>query len=399
MASPEALERLFKSMISLVPQWYVADCGPNEDHFESDGVKVSFYSQRPLTPALRNLRTWCGLALNYACANNPLLETPSFTESLQEYLVLRWLKDQCDKVNWLKAINYLKHVTARTYENNAVTLNLIVSQGSGTADITDRRFQKVLDQLASSPFTYLRVTQNLELIRYEEIRWEQITDPISYNFYPAFLHPAHCALAPTEFSLHVTSRGDIVIMSQSGLVASRRKGQWKIYDVATFKNTIVDCLGNYYVGANLFELLLDLSFRRHGALLVYDRDLMVKEQVINKGCVLGTTCEGIFDGLRESVCNMDIGKAVGSLKQRRLLAEIASIDGAVLFDESRILAFGAMIKPHDDALGKAGTRSTAALSALLYGGRPIKVSSDGEVTIHFWSEHDGKKCRAEIEYL
>jgi hypothetical protein len=70
-------------------------------------------------------------------------------------------------------------------------------------------------------------------------------------------------------------------------------------------------------------------------------------------------------------------------RRKRLLLEVAGIDGAVVFDKENILAIGAMISPHPKVGSETGARTTAAKSAFLWGGTPAKVSADGDVTIFF----------------
>ena len=76
------------------------------------------------------------------------------------------------------------------------------------------------------------------------------------------------------------------------------------------------------------------------------------------------------------------------------------MDGAVIFNQARILAFGAMIEPHAKANSETGARTTAARSAYYWGGHPSKISSDGEISIYFESD-DGKggTCDAQLEFL
>ena len=69
-------------------------------------------------------------------------------------------------------------------------------------------------------------------------------------------------------------------MSKAGLLATRRNRKWKIYDVRTFKNSLAYCLGSHYVGANLFEVVFDLSFRRQGSLLIYDPEYHTLDGII-----------------------------------------------------------------------------------------------------------------------
>lgn len=174
----------------------------------------------------------------------------------------------------------------RTYENDSVTLNVVISEGDGTHDITTREIQKILDPIGCSQQTYIHVDKNLNYIDYKEILWSEITDSKDYKFNPEFLQPFKSVLGAGKYSVHLTRKGDIVIMANYGLLVTCRKGQWSIYDVATFKNSIVDIVGDYRVGCNLFEIMLDLSYRRHGALLIYDPKHSVIDHIVNRDSII-----------------------------------------------------------------------------------------------------------------
>ena len=176
----------------------------------------------------------------------------------------------------------------RTYENQPVALNLIIRQGQGLGDITRPQIQKFFDRLASSAFSYLAVDSDLRLIEYGEVEWSQIKAATSYKFHPEFLHPIHSVMDETDFSAHLTTGGDLIIMSKAGLLATRRNRKWKIYDVRTFKNSLAYCLGGHYVGANLFEVVFDLSFRRQGSLLIYDPEYLVADHILNPESIVSS---------------------------------------------------------------------------------------------------------------
>jgi DNA integrity scanning protein DisA with diadenylate cyclase activity len=99
------------------------------------------------------------------------------------------------------------------------------------------------------------------------------------------------------------------------------------------------------------------------------------------------------------VSGIAIGETTKALKKKRLLTELASIDGAVIFDDGQLLAVGAIIRSHSDAGTQIGARSTAAFSAFRWGGHPIKVSSDGEVTVLFSSKGEDATCDAALNFL
>jgi hypothetical protein len=296
-----------------------------------------------------------------------------------------------------------------------VALNLIIRQGTGLGDITRPHIQKFFDRLASSAFSYLAVDSDLRLIDYGEVEWSQIKPATSYKFHPEFLHPIHSVMDESDFSAHLTTGGDLIIMSKAGLLATRRNRKWKIYDVRTFKNSLAYCLGGDYVGANLFEVVFDLSFRRQGSLLIYDPEYLVADHILNPESIIhdeyrrrGVGADGPQAGPRAetgqsmitaAIADIAIGHKAGSLRRKRRLVEMAGVDGAVVFDDDHLLAVGALIRSHPNVGNQLGARATAARSAYLWGGRPIKVSSDGDVAIFFKSRNGPHVCDAVMNFL
>ena len=213
---------------------------------------------------------------------------PSLIDVLLESFAIEWLRMHSPTTDWVRFIKYLESLARRTYENQPVALNLIIRQGEGLGDITRPHIQKFFDRLASSAFSYLAVDSDLRLIHYGEVEWSQIKAATSYKFHPEFLHPIHSVMDETDLSAHLTTGGDLIIMSKAGLLATRRNRKWKIYDVRTFKNSLAYCLGSHYVGANLFEVVFDLSFRRQGSLLIYDPEYLVADHILNPESIISS---------------------------------------------------------------------------------------------------------------
>ena len=71
-------------------------------------------------------------------------------------------------------------------------------------------------------------------------------------------------------TLHLTERGDSIILGAEGMLAAHRRGKWYIYDAERLQNDLFSTLGEYLVSAHLFGVVLDLSYGGLGALLVYD---------------------------------------------------------------------------------------------------------------------------------
>jgi len=414
MSSPEVLQSLTeveigREIIGLVPHWYEAECGPEEYSIPVGTHTARFYNHCRLTPRLANLLE----RITVRTRELPLayfVQLPSLTDVLLESLAIEWLRIHSGKTDWTTLLKYLETLARRTYENMPVTLNMIIRAGEGTGDITQPYFQKFLDRLASSPLSYLVVDPELRLIEYGEVDWTQIKRVSSRKFYPDALHPIHSVMEEDDLSAHLTVQGDFLVMNKAGgILAARRKRKWKLYDMETFKDSLSYCLGSCSVGANLFEVVFDLSLRRQGALLVYDPEHRIRDHILNPESIIFSGWRG-EDELRSqldcgqaliapSIQDIAIGNGAGTLKKKRRLIELACADGAVVFDDERLLAVGALIRSHPNVGSQLGARTTAARSAYLWGGHPVKVSSDGDVTVYFKSTNGQQHCDGVMQFL
>ena len=399
-----------KAVINLVPQWFTASSGgPFGYTLSLNGETLQFFSHRKLTPDLNKLIESVQAELPQLMTVAKSLSEVTAVSFIQEFFAKVWLKNQAPTIDWDRLINYLNKLGERTFENEQVSCNLVVSSGEGGTPLDDPRIQRLFDPLASSLHTFLRVNQGMNFVGYEEIPWQSVRDTDTYKFSPEFLQPIWSMLRDGEYSVHQTNRGDLIILNSAGLVAAKRKGRWKLYDVFTFKNSIVDAINqtinsgggnNYRVGCNLFDVMFDLSFRRHGALLVYDPSRSVLSHVTNPGSIFSGNADLARTALAPHVSSIGMGNADYGHRKKRLFLELASLDGALLFTGREILAVGAMIGTHAKAQQDIGARSTAARSALYWGGFPVKISADGEILIHFMSlASTGVKSEATLEFM
>jgi hypothetical protein len=394
-------ELIITTVVDTVPQWYLNNVGQHVYSLTLRGTTLRFCSHRALTPQLddlymficRNLRRWE--------SQLPPIPTPSAISQIRADIALEWLRAQDNTVEWNKLIAYAEGLLYRTYENSSVTLNLVIGGDGGGTDITRPDIQKILDPLAAVQQVYFRIDKQLRFLQYNEILWQNIHDSQDYKFNPEFLQPFASILAEGEFSLHLTTRSDITILDRWGLVAARRKGNWYVYDNATFKNSIADIVGHYRVGCNLFEIVFDLSYRRRGALLVYDPQHQVINHVSNPASVIsGPNADAARAMLASSIRPIRMSATNHPPRKKRVFLEIAGTDGAVIFDDNHVLAFGAMIEPHPQVGSHSGARTTAAHSAYRWGSFPIKVSSDGDVTVLFRSrDPQGNLADAQLHFM
>ncbi len=406
--SPES--EVGREIVRLVPHWYEADCGPEEFSVLIGQHCTRFFDHRPLSDRLAGLLD----TIRKTVAEIQLALFSKYagsTDILMESLATEWLRMHAGQLDWIKLIKYLESVSRRTSENFPVALTLLIRPGAGISDITQPHLQKFFDRLAASPytFTYLVVDPDLQLMQYATMEWSQVNNAKARKFYPEFLHPIHHVMGESDMVAHLTPRGDLIIMNSRGVLATKRKKKWRIYDAACFTTSLALALGDYDVAANLIELVFDLSYSRQGALLIYDPQHRLLGRISNPESILSpiieeqpATTESRVLGqslIHDSIKDIALGGNIGSMKKKRLLIELASIDGAVIFDDAKILAVGALIPAHPDVGSHLGARISAAKSAYLWGARPIAVSSDGDVTVHFQSASGEKRCDAVMNFL
>ena len=388
----ESVRRAVAAAIHLVPQWSLAEVSGSGTFSVTvgDSTAYVFATQAP-SKRLDTLVEVIEERLPALAEISAPLPATMSTELVQRRVVQHWLEKLPGEVAWNELLGYVEDLGSRTYENDPVGCNIVVTHehpdNVPEVFVTDPIHQKVLDPLAGSPFSYLRVTSDLRFVSYDEIPWNEVSDERRYEFYPGFLRPLAGAVREEEYAVHRTSRGDIVIQDQDGMIASRRKGRWRIYEMADLQVAAKEHLnGKLRLAQNLLEVALSLSFKRHGALLVYDPGHRVVEELTN-----GAECRMSGDGTQGDACRQMLASTLHPIalgapypdpKTRRRLLEASTLDGAVIFDDEHVLAIGAMIRPHENVPPEKGARSTAALSALWHQGHPIKISADGDITFY-----------------
>lgn len=394
---------LMDTVVSTVPQWYESEYAKNTYELCLNKACLQFCCHNPLTQNLHMLHTHMRNNLARWHSQLPAVPSPRWIEQIEEDITIRWLEIFDSSVNWSKFTAYIADVRFRTYENDRVMVNLVIGDGEGALPLSEKSMRKIVDPLSSSAQVYFRVDRELRFLDYQEILWKEIRESPEYRFIPEFLQPFASILRDGEFSMHLQRRGDVFIMDSRGLLAANRKGRWHIYDAQTLKNSVCGIMGNITVGSNLFELMFDLSYRRHGALLVYDPDHRVVGQVVNPESIIGGEAPSPDAGrlmLSPVIRGIRLGRTDRLIRKKYLFLEISGLDGAVIFDDEEIIAVGAMIKQHPNLGSYLGARTIAAQSAFRYGGIPIKVSADGDIHILFESSDlEGRASDAELTFM
>lgn len=395
---------LLQQILDTVPHWYRADHGPVRHEFEVHGECLTFYSHAPFTPQLAQVDEFIRSRLETWADSLPEVVTIRDLSSIRRQIVVAWLRGYDPHVHWERLFAWADNLEFRTSENHPVTMNLIISAGTGGTDITEVSLQKGLDSIATSGQVFLEVDRQLRFLDYRQITREDICQVPHPAFNPEFLDPFVSVLGPGQWSFHITESGDTIVLDHGGLVATCRKGRWIIYDRPALVDAASSIFGSEQTGKNVLLSALDLSYRRRGALLVFDPQRRAVEHLVECACRMvdpDRPPTGIHALLGPRASSIKMGAASERDHQRKLLLELATIDGAVVFDETSVLAFGGILHMHDSARGRLGARMTAAYSAYAWGGVPVMISADGEMTIVFESRDPSATgaCMASLSLL
>ena len=271
------------AVLSLIPGWYRCKGGKLPLKLAVEESATTFFAVRDLTPEMCKLKEHAEKHANLLRDFVSSFPPPIAVDLIQEFLALKWLDLTNQSIKWEKVLAYFRELSERTYENATITKNVILTPNeSGTFDITESKYAKIFDILASSPQCFIKTDGQMRFVGYDEIRWKSIKDTEQSKFHPEFLQPFYCALGEGEFSIHHTSKRDLIVMGHAGIIATTRKNRWKLYDCSNLKESLGDILyGERQLGCSLCEILLDLSFQRHGALLIFDPSDKLTDQVVN----------------------------------------------------------------------------------------------------------------------
>jgi len=402
-------ENLVNLIIDLVPQYYTVNIGGgNTFPITIANQKYRINTFRSNTPQLASLiRKIENNAQSFLdiCTGSEIIDQ----EIVESRIVNMWLNTNNYNANWPALFDYCRILESRTYENSSIGFTYIVNQeSSDKMRLIDCNEQKILDVLAESHYTYFDVSPEWNYIDYNFVPWQKIQNTKAYKLIPEFIWPYKCILETGQYAVTRTKRGDIIIYNRSGMLAAYRKGNWKIYESTSLKNAVVDAISwtnsgtPYYMAANLFEICLDLSYRRHGALIIIDKDNCRERCISNPESLIESGNSLIRSTLSNRISQINLGDSNFEIVHKPLILELASIDGALVFgDDGRLKSFGSIITPHSEVKNETGARSTAAASAFHHGMRPIKISSDGEITVYHKHEdpHANKMKQVKLSFL
>lgn len=292
----------------------------------------------------------------------------------------------------------LHRLSEQSYENKALTFGCILDASSGKAESgskfpSDYLASKKYKALSDGYRTAYHVSAGGKMLGFIELDLFAKKASVSKHYYPDWAEPIARASRPNRYGIALSRQGDILVFDKGSLRFTYRFGRWQYWnhahliyllrDRARAQRVPTKILGRV-VGA-IYRAALDVSFRRSGGLFVILHNRKFLKHVVREGDAIGDE--------RRSTVDHDFDSAIGGPNvqslHRAVLVELASLDGAVVMDNSgRIRAYGAVLQPKKRGRlrGTEGSRTKAAIGASNYG-LAVKISSDGDITVY----HDGKE--------
>ena len=291
----------------------------------------------------------------------------------------------------------LHTLSEQSYENKALTFGCILDPNEHRKAVwsrfpsqvlTSKRYKALSDGFRTAYVVSSRgsVIDFVDLDRYERA---QVTDR---HFFPEWAESIARASRRGKCGIALSRQGDLLVFDEGSLRFTYRYGRWQYWNHAYLVKLLRDraraqrvrpqILGRV-VGA-MYRVALDVSFRRSGGLFVILHNRRNLRQIVRRGDAIADGERARIDQEFDTVFE---GHTFQSLS-RRVAVELASLDGAVVLENSgRILAYGAVLQPKRSGRlrGTEGSRTKAAIGASNYG-LAMKISSDGDISVYFDGE-------------
>ena len=261
-------QSLMEAIVDCVPTWYVADTGPTRHTIFLDADSFVFYGFSPQGP-LHDLLRAINADVGDWARTMPSPPTRRYLAAVREKVALHWLRLHQPEIAWNRLLSHMDVLAYRTDENSAGDAEPDRARGSGGvgSPLTMPISNRCSTRWRALPRRTSPSTTAGRYLGYDEVLYGAIEDSEHYDLHPEFLQPLQSQLGPADYSLHLTERGDVIVLGARGMLAAHRRGNWYVYDAQRLQSDMYSSLGDYRLSAHLFSVVLDLSYRGRGALL------------------------------------------------------------------------------------------------------------------------------------
>ena len=292
-----------------------------------------------------------------------------------------------------RVFDAMRTLAGQTYENKPISFGCILDPGwhSESTEVFPADFFKFkkYKALTDGFRTGYVVSSSGRLVGLVDLEHTQpALAGTEHHMYPDWA--AHVARLSQggRCGLCLTRAGDVLVFDEGTLRFAYRFGRWRYLN----HSHIIDLLRNLAriqhvpqarigrVVKSIYRTALDVSFRRTGGLLVMLRNQNNLRALVRTGDAIGDDSRL---GVDEELDRALPGDTIQGLP-RRVVAELAGLDGAVVIANSgTLLAYGAILQPRRRGRlrGTEGSRTKAAIGASAEG-LAIKISADGDITVY-----------------
>lgn len=319
----------------------------------------------------------------------------SIQHDFDEYIVASHIKSHHKlELSVARLLDSLHTLSEQSYENKALTFGCVLDSSESKkpqraqfpSEFLEVKKYKALSDGFRTAYHVSTHGAVVDFIDLEHFDNRPLTEK---HHYPDWAEPIAKASRDNRCGVALSRQGDILIFEEGSLRFTYRFGKWQYWNHSHLINLLKDRARAQRIPSGLigrvigsiYRAALDISFRRSGGLFVilHNRDNLY--EIVRRGDAVGDS--------DQSDTNLDFdealeGHTIHSLP-RSVMVELASLDGAVVLDNSgNILAYGAVLRPKKSGRlrGTEGSRTKAAIGASNYG-LAIKISSDGDISVYY----------------
>lgn len=288
----------------------------------------------------------------------------------------------------------IKSLAEQTYENSSLSFGCLISPKAKPKAsarfpqdfLETKRFRSLSDGFA----TAYHIGGNGALKEFVTLRTCTYNEGVTgHHFYPLWAEDMAACTRNGRCGIALTRHGDILIFKEGSLLWTYRFGRWQMWNHAALCQLLTNLIRgrktplqtSAKLARAVYRAALDAAFRRRGALfVVLDARKHLKAVAARDDHIDHRSQNAI-----EAVFDAALGELVLQTMPRPTLAELASLDGAVITERNgRVLSYAAVMRPRKKGQlkGTEGSRTKAAIGASNYG-TAVKVSADGQISIYF----------------
>ena len=302
------------------------------------------------------------------------------------------------------AIEVLRTSALTTYENRRISTGALLLDAA-TPESTSRtprdetlRYSSALTAVRS----FYRFVDGMQTVALVDARgfWVDIVDldewapeaedcPLPPMGPSAYAAHRRATLRSGDICLTLTPTGEIKAFREGVQVFAFLNGRWRLTDMRWKYDRWMQAMAVSDLAERILEVGLDMAESRRGGLFVILDDPRSASRLVAPEDRLDLGGQPVSRDPNDSKRNLFYllrGKSFEALSPA-MLRSLAAIDGAVVLDATgTVLAFGAILRHHQDGMASEarrpeGGRSLAALAASNFG-RALKISEDGILSFY-----------------